>query len=151
MDIAMEMIPAYRIAYIRRVGPYGADNVKTMEALKKWANSNHYFNDESIILGIAQDNPVTTKAEDCRYDTCIVVSGKDSISDENVREGSIDGGKYAVFKIEHTAEAVQQAWINIFPELARHGHQFDETRPIMERYLVQMVHNHHCEICVPVY
>ncbi|PKM76032.1 MAG: DNA gyrase inhibitor [Firmicutes bacterium HGW-Firmicutes-15] len=150
MDIVIEKMPAYRIAYIRQIGPYGINNVKTMEELKKWANFNHLSNDESIILGIAQDNPETTKPENCRYDTCMVVSNDYSVTDGNVREGNIVGGKYAVFIINHTAEAVQKAWIDIFPELLKQGYQFDKARPIIERYTVQMVNNHHCEICVPV-
>ncbi|MGE5397497.1 MAG: AraC family transcriptional regulator, partial [Chitinophagales bacterium] len=133
------------------VGPYGINNVQTMEELKKWARINHLFNDESIILGIARDNPETTKPENCRYDTCIVVSSEYSMADSYVREGNITGGKYAVFKINHTAEAVQKAWVDIFPELLRQGFQFDEARPIIERYIVHMVNNHYCEICVPIY
>lgn len=151
MDITIEKIPAYEIAYIRQIGPYGINNVKTMEELKNWAKFNHLFNNESIILGIAQDNPETTKSENCRYDTCIVVSNNYSVTDGNIRKGNIVGGKYAVFKINHTAEAVQKAWIDIFPDLSMQGYQFDESRLIMERYIVQMVNNHKCEICVPVY
>ncbi len=37
MDINIEMIPSYKIAYIRRIGPYGSDNVQIMEQLKSWA------------------------------------------------------------------------------------------------------------------
>ncbi|NFG42550.1 DNA gyrase inhibitor [Clostridium botulinum] len=151
MNIVIEKMPAYRIAYIRQTGPYGINNVHIMEELKKWSKIHHLFNDESIILGIAQDNPETTESENCRYDTCIVISNDYSVTDSYVREGKIVGGKYAVFKIDHTAEAVQKAWINIFPELLSQGYQFDETRPIVERYIVKMVNNHHCEICVPVY
>ncbi len=151
MDIKLEKIPAYRIAYIRQVGPYGVDNVETMEKLKNWAKSNNLLCEKSIILGIAHDNPETTKPENCRYDTCIVVPYEYSINEEYVNVGSIDGGNYAVFKISHTAEAVQKAWIEIFPELLKQGYQFDETRPILERYAVQMVNNHYCEICVPVH
>ncbi|AGK98615.1 DNA gyrase inhibitor [Clostridium pasteurianum BC1] len=151
VDITIEKIPTHRIAYIRQIGPYGINNVQTMENIKKWAKSNDLFNDESIIFGIAQDNPKTTKPENCRYDTCIVVSKDYLLTDEYVREGYITGGKYVVFKINHTAEAVQKAWNDIFPELLRQGYQFDETRPILERYIVKMVNNHYCEICVPVY
>ncbi len=150
MEVTIENIPAYRIAYIRRIGPYGIDNVQTMQDLKEWAKSNNLLNGESIILGIAQDNPQTTKPEDCRYDTCIVVSKEYSKTDDSVKEGSTAGGKYAVFKIDHTAEAVQKAWMDIFPELARQGYVLDEARPIIERYAVQMVNDHYCEICVPV-
>jgi len=151
MNIMVEKMPTYRIAYIRKIGPYGMNNVQTMEELKKWAKLNHLFNDESIIFGIAQDNPETTKPENCRYDTCIVVSNDYSVTGGYVREGNIVGGKYAIFIINHTAEAVQKAWIDIFPELSRQGFQFDERRPIIERYIVKMVNNHYCEICVPIY
>mgnify|MGYP000865340345 CR=1 FL=1 len=151
MNTIIEKMPTYRIAYIRKIGPYGINNVQTMEQLKKWAKSNNLINGESIILGIAQDDPETTKPEDCRYDTCIIISDDYSVTDGYVRAGRIAGGKYAVFKIDHTAEAVQAAWINIFPELSRQAYQFDETRPIIERYIAKMVNNHECEICVPIY
>ncbi|MFL0198181.1 GyrI-like domain-containing protein [Clostridium sp. WILCCON 0269] len=151
MNIIIEKMPAYRIAYIRKIGSYGINNVQMVEELKKWAKFNQLFNEESIILGIAQDNPETTKPENCRYDTCIVVSNDYLITDSYVREGNIAGGKYAIFKINHAAEAVQKAWLDIFPQLSSQGYQFDETRPIIEMYVVQIVNNHHCEICVPIY
>jgi DNA gyrase inhibitor GyrI len=37
MDINIEMISSYKIAYIRRTGPYGSENVQIMEQLKSWA------------------------------------------------------------------------------------------------------------------
>ena len=151
MDIMIEKMPSYRIAYRRKIGPYGISNVRAMEELKNWAKLNNLLNDEAIILGIAQDNPETTKPENCRYDTCVVVTKDYSVADDYVAEGNLIGGKYAVFKINHTTEAVQKAWANIFPELLRNRYQFDEARPIIERYIVQMVNNHHCEICVPIY
>lgn len=150
MNIKIELIPSCRIAYIRQVGPYGTSNVQTMEKLKNWAKSKSLFNDKSIIFGIAQDNPNTTKHENCRYDTCIVVSDDYYICEDYVKEGNIIEGNYAVFKISHTPEAVEKAWKEIFPELLKQGYQFDETRPILERYVVEMVNNHYCEICVPV-
>ena len=150
MELKIEKIPNQRIAYIRKTGEYGIDNIKTMEELKKWANDNGLFNDESIILGIAQDNPKNTPPEQCRYDACIVVSSDFLISDKSVREGNIEGGKYAVFKIMHTAKEVQKAWDNIFPELMKQGYKLDNSIPILERYKSQLVNNHYCEICVPI-
>lgn len=150
MNMKIDTIPPYRVAYIRHIGPYGTGNVQTMEKLKSWARSNNLFHDNSIILGIAHDNPEITKPENCRYDTCLVVSNDYYINEEDINHGSIIGGNYAVFKISHTTEAVQKAWIEIFPELSKQGYQFDETRPILERYIVEMVNNHFCEICVPV-
>ena len=146
----IENLPGYRIAFIRRIGPYGTNNVQTMSKLKEWAKENDLLNNGSIILGIALDNPETTNPENCRYDTCIVISHDYSITESYVNEGNINGGKYAVFIIEHTADAVQKAWGEIFPGLARQRYVFDEARPIIERYIVEMVNNHLCEICVPI-
>ena len=114
MEMTTENIQAHRIAYVRRVGPYGNYNVQTMEELKNWARSNNLFDDETVIYGIAQDNPETTEPEKCRYDTCIVVSDEYLAVDNYISYGRIVGGIYEVFKIEHTAQAVMQAWSVIF-------------------------------------
>lgn len=155
MEMKIETIPPYKVAYIRQIGPYGSGNVQTMQKLKTWARTNGLLHDDSIILGIAHDNPETTKPENCRYDTCLVISDDDCAShkaagNEDVSLGNIAGGRYSVFMITHTAEAVQQAWLEIFPEIARHGYQFDETRTVLERYAAKIVNSHYCEICVPV-
>lgn len=151
MNIEIENIPYCRIAYIRQIGPYGQNNVQIMEQLKKWAQSNSLLNEQSIILGIAHDNPELVEPKNCRYDTCFVISNDYNINNDNISEGSILGGKYAVFKIRHTAEAVKEAWLEIFPELFKQSYHFDETRPILERYRIKLINEHYCEICVPIH
>lgn len=148
MNMKLETIPSCRVAYFRRVGPYGDGNGQTMEALKRWALERGLMNECTVILGVAHDDPTVTPPECCRYDTCIIVPGDYPI--ENCAEGRIAGGSYAVFTLEHTAEALQEAWLGIFPELDRHGLIPDGTRPILERYAAHMINNHLCEICVPV-
>lgn len=150
MKVEIENIIPFRIAYLRQTGPYGQDNVKIMEQLKLWAHEKELMNEQTIILGIARDNPEIMEKENCRYDTCLVISEDYIITDASVMEDRILGGKYAVFLIDHTAEAVQQAWLTIFPEIARLNYQFDTTRPILERYKVKLVQEHFCEICIPV-
>ncbi|MNI84330.1 DNA gyrase inhibitor [compost metagenome] len=104
----------------------------------------------SVILGIAQDNPAWVKPENCRYDACMVVPEDCCVHSDEVSMGNISGGSYAVFKIPHTAEAVQKAWADIFMELKNRGLRLDETKPILERYTVELINKHYCEICVPV-
>lgn len=150
MNAAIENIPAYKIAYVRKTGPYGQANALAVEQLKAWAGKNGLLDDESIVMGIARDNPATTKPEDCRYDACIVIKGDALVNEDTVCRGDTAGGKYLVFLVEHTEEAVRKAWIGIFPELSKRQYQFDETRPILERYRADLVKTHLCEICVPV-
>lgn len=113
MDINIEMIPSYKIAYIRRTGSYGLGNVQIMEQLKNWAREKNLFNKNSIILGIDQDNPKLTEAKYCRYDTCLVVSDEFKVDNKYINFGKTMGGKYCVFKISHTVDAMQKAWIEI--------------------------------------
>ena len=151
MKMSIEKIPPYRIAFIRRVGAYGVENIATMENLKSWAKSNGLLDKHSVLLSIAHDNPQFTKPENCRYDTCVVLSDDFEVnSNENISEGNISGGEYAVFQIEHTAEGLQKVWTTIFAELQSQNLRLDDKRPIIERYLAELVENHLCELCVPI-
>ena len=143
-------MPSYYIFFIRHTGPYGPGNLLTMEKLKDWALTNLLLNDETIILGIARDNPELTNPKDCRYDACLVVSKNFCFQDESINRDVLNRGKYAVFTIAHTADVIQQAWNDIFYELQKQGLAIDYTKPILERYITKMVQNHLCELCIPI-
>lgn len=145
----LETIPPLRTVYIRHTGPYGPGNAQTMERLKAWAKSRGLLGEEAVILGIAQDNPRTTPPDACRYDACLVLDSVDP-QDEEIRLGTAGGGNYAVYDIEHTAQAIRQAWNDIFAEPTKQGLVPDESRPVIERYAAKMVARHRCELCVPV-
>ena len=148
MKMIIEQMPLINIAFKRNVGPYGKGNYTTMERIKEFAKDNNLFNEDTIILGISRDNPETIKPEKCRYDACVVVSENFKTEESDIQKGIIEGGKYAVFIIEHTAEAVKKAWNEIFDEVLRSGYKMDFSRDILERYAVKMIKNNKCEICV---
>lgn len=148
MNIKVEVIPQYRIAYVRQTGPYGPANHQAMETLKKWAKERNLLTASTILLGIPQDNPATTLPEHCRFDACIVLTEDDPL-DNAICEGILPRGEYMTFKVKHTAEDIEKAWSNLFPALQDSGYQMDQ-RPIMERYMGDMTRNEYCEICVPV-
>ncbi len=148
MKINIEELPESRIAYFRNVGKYGENqNKELMESFKKWAQLNGVF-DNSTILGIPQDNPEVTSKEECRYDVCLIVN-KDFNVAEPAQVGKFSGGKYAVFLLDHTKEAVSEFWRNIFTEIEKNSLLIRE-QPIVERYTSQMIDNHLCEILVPI-
>ena len=150
MNMNIETIPSCSIAYIRQIGAYGEDNIQTMEQLKHWAKANNLMKSKAVIFGIAHDNPQTTSPENCRYDACILLADEHFPAGANVQHGEIAGGKYSVFTVKHTAEAVERAWVEIFPVLSESGYLPDTTRPILERYAAEKVEQHLCEICVPI-
>ncbi|WP_088049387.1 AraC family transcriptional regulator [Virgibacillus dakarensis] len=147
MKFKAETLPNYRIAYMRRVGPYGPANYQVMERLKKWAKEKNLLK-SATLFAISQDNPETTLPENCRFDAGIVIS-KDYQLDDSVYEGELSGGKYLIYEVKHTAQAIQQAYAAIFPSLKSNGYQID-NKPILERYTGDMINNPYCEICVPV-
>lgn len=150
MNITLQTLSPLPIAYIRRVGAYGAGNAQTMEQLKQWVSSKHLMNDNTVIFGIAHDDPQRTSPENCRYDACVQLVGGNAVTDVDVQQGEIAGGSYALFLIAHTAEAMAQAWSELFQKLSELHFSFDATRPILERYATQQVSQHLCEILVPV-
>lgn len=146
MQYTIETMPAHPIAFIRTVGPYGASNASTMQALKDWAKSHDLLRDDSTIYGIAHDNPNQTIPENCRYDACLALETEFN-EDELVQISSLQGGKYAIFVIPHSAASIQGIWQEIFSLL---NAQMDMTRPILERYQAKLVKQHKCEICIPI-
>jgi DNA gyrase inhibitor GyrI len=150
LEANLELIPASRIAFMRQTGPYGPDNINLMEKFKQWAKRKGLFDESAVLYAIAQDNPQNTPDDDCRYDVCLVVSPEITLSESEVLEACLPAGKYLVFTLAHTADAVQNAWIIIFPQTIAQGYQPDPARPVMERYRVDYVNRHLCEICVPV-
>ncbi|ULQ60425.1 GyrI-like domain-containing protein [Brucepastera parasyntrophica] len=147
MDFIIEQRPSQPVLYMRRTGPYGSESYGLMTALKDWADRKGLLTD-SVIYGIARDNE-NTPAEECRYDVCLVAAS-DVRADGQVQRGEIPGGKYAVFTVEHTAEAIQAFWTSVIERLQKEGLQFDMTRSILERYEYRLVEEGQCEFCVPV-
>ncbi|RFB12657.1 DNA gyrase inhibitor [Bacillus sp. HNG] len=147
MKFKVETFPDYRIAYIRRIGPYGPANFEVMEKLKKWAKEKNLL-ESAILFAIPQDNPELTLPDNCRFDACIVIPSDYQVED-SVFEGDLSGGKYLIYEVKHTAEDIQKAYSDIFLSLQSNGYEMD-NKPIMEKYIGDMISNPYCEICVPV-
>lgn len=153
MNVTIETLPAYHVAYMRQIGPYGPGNYQLMDRLKKWAAARDLLTGSSVILGIAHDDPDVTPAEKCRYDCCIVIQA-DYNPGNSINVNDLPGGKYAVYKVRHTAEDIGKAWADLFTAwLPDSGFQVDD-RPVFERYMPgerdRETGGVSCEICVPV-
>jgi DNA gyrase inhibitor GyrI len=145
VGVKQENLQNVRIAYMRGVGEYGSKNRALMETFKAFLSENGLFGENTVILGIALDNPAQIPAEECRYDVGIVLNGK---TIEGLEIRSIDDGDYAVFEVEHTAEGVQGFW-NDLPGLTGKL-AVDSDKPIIERYAVKKIKNHLCEFLLPL-
>ncbi len=122
MKMTIEEIAESKIAYFRSVGEYGGkQNKERMESFKEWAQVNGVL-DDSTILGIPQDNPNITPKEECRYDVCVMINQDFKVT-EPAQLGTFSGGKYAVFLLDHTKEAINEFWGNLFGEIEKKIYQ----------------------------
>ena len=142
--------PRCSIAYLRRTGAYGAVNRAVMERLLALAGQAGLLGPESAILSIAWDDPAHTPPEACRYDACLVLQKGQTLPGADVRYGSLPGGRYAVFTIPHTEQAVSEAWHTIGRLLLETGCTADPGRPVMERYTPAGVQDGTCAFCIPI-
>ena len=143
-------LPRCSIAYLRRTGAYGAENRAVMERLLALAGQAGLPGPETAILSIAWDDPAHTPPAACRYDACLVLQKGQTLPGADVRYGTLSGGRYAVFPIPHTAQAVSEAWQTIDRLLREAGCIADPSRPTMERYTSVGVRDGQGEFCIPI-
>lgn len=134
-----------KIAYMRRVGEYGKENKKLMEIFKEYLKENRLFDENTVLVGIALDNPAETPATMQRYDVGIIV--RDELDyDLPIRE--IANGEYAIFEVPHTKENVMNFWENI--QNITTDLPVDTSKPIIERYSNYKINSQLCEFCIPL-
>jgi len=146
MNYLVESLPSKTVFYKRRVGAYGTENYALMDSVKTHLKKEKLFSENTIIYGIALDDPNKISAEHCRYD--VAVESDAAITNMNSRE--LDSGEYAIFQIDHTSNAVSAFW-NTFPSLlSQDSYTIDFSRPILERYKISLINNERCEMLVPI-
>ena len=134
-----------KIAYMRRVGEYGKENKKLMEIFKEYLKENRLFDENTVLVGIALDNPAETPATMQRYDVGIIV--RDEL-DYDLPIRKIANGEYAIFEVPHTKEDIMHFWKNIQNITA--NLPVDTSKPIIERYSNYKINSQLCEFCIPL-
>lgn len=149
-ELHREQLEQAAVCYMRRTGPYGRENFALMARFRDWLRAHDLYGDDAVILAIPLDNPNVTQASGCRYDVCAVMAAdRISISDA-VKTSWLEGGQYAVFLLDHSAEAIQRDWAACFSEPEKQSCPLDSSRPIMECYVKSLVERRLCELCVPI-
>jgi AraC family transcriptional regulator len=154
MDVKVETLPTYRVAYLRQIGPYEPAGISDLwHRMARWAGPRDLWTDNRLCLGIAHDNPHVTEPSKCRYDAAVVVPpGFTAEGEVNVVD--IQGGKYAMSRFVGKPWEIGAVWDRLFGEwLPQSGYQPDD-RLIFELYRGQAYDaatgNFTCEVCAPV-
>lgn len=142
-----EYLSNITIAYMRNIGEYGANNQQFMDRFKAYMSNHQLLNDQSVILGIALDNPAFTPRHLLRYDIGLIVDHHSLLLDD-INYRAIDDGHYAIVEVDHTEEAVIAFWNNLSNLF--HSLPVDQQRPVIERYDAKLLKDHRCEFCIPI-
>ena len=155
MNVRVTTLPAYHVAYMRHVGPYGPHGIPDLwERFVRWMETHDLLGPGSIRLGIGRDDPEVTAPEKCRYDACVVVPAGFT-GDRWVNVTDVPGGKYAVAEFVGTAREIRDAWESLYRSwLPGSGYEPDD-RPCLEVYrgnpaVDARPRTFRCELCVPL-
>lgn len=142
----IEEFKEIKIIYMRQTGKYGDENKRLMETFKSYLKQNNLFTDDTIILGIALDDPNQTSEQNQRYDVGMIINKQNNPITLPIR--NIDDGKYAIFEIDHTYEDIHKFWQNI--AVLTNQLSIDHSKPIIERYAYKKIVMNKCEMCIPL-
>jgi AraC family transcriptional regulator len=153
MKVTLKDRKEIRVAYLRHTGPYGEGISRFwMETVAPWMETNDLFGRPRY--GVALDDPQATRPAQCRYDACVEIASRETLSG-NAKEKILPGGKYAVLAYAGPLTRIGEAWDHLLGEwLPQSGLQLD-SRPMFEHYPVDgsfdaKTGDITCEICVPV-
>ena len=154
MDVKVEVLPSYQLAYMRYIGPYAPAGISGLwHQLARWAGPRDLWTEDRVCLGIPHDNPLVTEPSKCRYDAAIVVPAGFTASGE-VNSAEVVGGKYAVTRFVGKPWEIGALYDRLFGGwLPQSGYQPDD-RQIFELYHGQAYDaasgNFTCDLCAPV-
>lgn len=152
-NVAVVILPSVRVAYLRKIGPYGPDIGRFWHSVfLPWRATCGLA--EAPCFGIGHDDPGITAPKDCRYDACVQIPPK-FVPPRPASVATLPGGKYAIATFDGQAREVAAAWQELLRSwLPGSGMQVD-ARPFFERYdtppeKVPLGGIFQCKLCLPV-
>ncbi|MGH3428910.1 MAG: AraC family transcriptional regulator [Mycobacteriales bacterium] len=121
-----------RVAYLRRVGPYGEPLSRFWQDVAyPWMVSNDLLS--CTRYGVCHDDPDVTEPEKCRYDAAVEITAPLAAPGKAVIT-TLPGGKCAVTPFRGTASQIGAVWNELLRDwMPSSGLQLD-SRPFLERY-----------------
>lgn len=143
------------LAFRRHVGPYESVPESIFDELEEWAAAQPEVRlpGPPVWIGIGHDAPVTTPANQLRFDAALVVPGPFA-SEGRIGYQLLPGGEFAVTTHAGPYSTLPAAYAAIFPRvMALAGYQFVGL-PVVEIYHTARVNVryqlNHTDVCLPV-
>ncbi|MFZ6641824.1 AraC family transcriptional regulator [Undibacterium sp. TC4M20W] len=153
MDVKLIHREPVNIAYLRHIGPYGAEVGQFWaEVVSPWMATHNLF--ARARYGISHDDPSITDPALCRYDAAVELPENSPVPG-NALLTSIPGGEYASLHFEGRSTEIGETWAALLRDwLPASGYQID-ARPCFEYYSPEACFDPEtgifdCDICIPV-
>ena len=132
MKADTQMMPAWHVAYARKLGPYGkATAAAAFGELMRWAGPRGLVG-KGPMLGMYWDNPEVTAPGQCRTDACLPVPPGTQV-EAPIALQEIAGGPYLVCEFNVPITGFGAAWEEAFRGLVERGLECAD-RPCYELY-----------------
>jgi len=134
MQVTIQKLPPYRVAYIRNWGPISLETGDAMfKRLLQWADSRGAIDDGAMVMLVVWNSPYFTPPEKLINDACITVPVS-TVADRWVNIQSLPGGDFAVHRCDIDTHLQEEAWLNFLLNwLAKSDYQPDD-RPAYTLY-----------------
>jgi AraC family transcriptional regulator len=159
MHVELRLLPPMHLAFMRCTGPYGDPAVtRTWNRFTTWCRAHGLDTPQRTRLGILQDRPTLTPANQCRYDCCVEVDENFAPSGD-VQVQSFAGGRYACGQFKGTATELHAAWMALgnewLPTVTADGAWRLADTPLLELYpgngrLNAETETIECWLCLPI-
>jgi AraC family transcriptional regulator len=159
MQPEVRTLPDMRIIYADRLGfadgSFSAAAGAAFQALGIYVGKHNLQGRTGYAIGFTPDDMRTTPPEETRFRSCLIVTDNDPLpADDDVSEGVLDGGKFAVFQHVGPYNTVTQTWQRIMEEWVPSGAMAVRMAMPFEMYVNDPANTPAeelvTEVCIPV-
>ncbi|GGH11802.1 hypothetical protein GCM10008013_03820 [Paenibacillus segetis] len=132
MNISMQEIPEYEVAFVRHVGSY-LDTQVAWNELGNWAFGHDLSPLHQYFIGISLDDPHAVEENHCRYDACVTLPQGFLRSEEgNIQFKRLAGGLCAVYSFYDTIDKLAIAYQTLYAQWLPNSEYDADDRPCLE-------------------
>ena len=159
VQVRVEQVRPITVAFVRHVGPYeavlekGSPLSTLWDELFRWGNANGLIDEDSLLIGIPQDDPTVTEPENQRFDVCVQIN---EFRNPSCHIGcqTIPAGTFGVGRHYGSFENLAETYVHVYDSLVTAGKYQLRPQPPFEVYSYSQVKDdlrvHFTDVYLPV-